>query len=99
MNAEKSTSNAFADIENSESLIKYLQSARRRDNIKKLYHYTTLDVAIKIINDKQWHLRSPKNMNDLLELKSGSPERWKNKLFSSLMGEDKESIAMWSMYG
>jgi len=99
MNAEKNTSNAFADIENSESLITYLQSARRRNNIKKLHHYTTLDVAIKIIKDKQWHLCAPKNMNDLLEFNSGSPERWKNKLFSSLMGEDKESIAMWSMYG
>jgi len=89
----------FSEIETAKDLIGYLESARRRETTKFLHHYTSLDVAVNIIHKQQWHLCSAKSMNDLLEFSSGDILLWKDKLFSSFMGEDNESIAMWSMYG
>jgi len=90
---------SFSDIGTTEKLITYLESSSRRDNVKFLHHYTTLDVVVKAIRNKSWHICSAENMNDLLEFNSGDLLRWRNILFSSFMGESDESIAMWSMYG
>lgn len=95
----KKARNPFSDIETTESLISYLENSGRRTNINYLHHYTTLEVAVKIIHNEQWHICSAEQMNDMLEYESGDKKKWERKLFSSLMGEDKESIAMWGMYG
>lgn len=90
---------AFSDIGNAESLISYLESGDRRSNIHSLHHYTSIDVAVKIIREQFWHLGKAQYMNDTLEYDSGDSFQWEQLFFSSFMGEDKESIAMWSMYG
>ena len=46
-----------------------------------------------------WWLGSPEQMNDRLEYKNGDSRRWTNLFFASFMGEEKESMGMWSMYG
>lgn len=37
-------------------------------------------------------------MNDKVEYRNGDSHRWNNIFFASFMAENKESIAMWSMY-
>ena len=80
----------FTEIEDTKDLIKYLESTKRRQEIKSLHHYTSLDVAVKIIHEQHWHICSAKHMNDLLERDSGDPLRWKNKLFSRLSVEKSQ---------
>lgn len=88
----------FADIKNADGLIPYLSHVTGRiDNKDVLCHYTNLDAAISIINNKCWYLNSPKKMNDGIELsqmENGNTDIF----FSSFMIEKRESIAMWSMY-
>ena len=90
---------AFAELANPEAIIEYLQSGDRRDNIGFLHHYTSVGVAMKIIRHRLWHLGKAQYMNDELEYDTGDASLWERLFFASFMGEDKESIAMWSMYG
>lgn len=88
----------FPEITTPTELIAYLDSSERLKNREFLYHYTTIGNAIAIFKSKTWHLGNPKNMNDVVEYRNGDPQRWNNIFFASFMTENKESIAMWSMY-
>lgn len=88
----------FKKIETTNELIGYLSNmSARLNNTSVLCQYTNLRAVVSIISEKSWYLGSPKNMNDGLELKQGLDKR-DNIFFSSFMAEQKESIAMWSMY-
>lgn len=88
----------FPEIETSKDLISYLDSKERLKHRKYVYHYTTLPNVIAMLKSKTWHLGNARNMNDLIEYANGDKSRWKNLFFASFMSENKESIAMWSMY-
>ena len=89
----------FSDIYSAEELKLYLDDmASRLKNSPYLYHYTTISNVIKMIQGKTWHLGNAAGMNDKLEYKNGDSRHWRNLFFSCFMGEDKESIGMWSMY-
>lgn len=89
---------SFAEIETIKDLIAYLDDKERLNNRDYLYHYTTIQNAIAIFKSKTWHLGNPRNMNDMVEYNNGDSKRWENIFFASFMTENKESIAMWSMY-
>lgn len=88
----------FKEIKDVDKLVAYLSDySNRLKNTDMLCQYTSLTAVVNIVKNKYWYLGSPKNMNDGLELQNGL--RRENKLyFSSFMAEQKESIAMWSMY-
>lgn len=89
----------FSNINTSEELKLYLDDMTNRlKNSPYLYHYTTISNVVKMIKVKTWHLGNAAGMNDNLEYKNGDSHRWNNLFFSCFMGEDKESIGMWSMY-
>ena len=95
----KKKTKKFEDITKVADLIAYLDSFGPRLSItENLYHYTTLENAVKIIQGQKWHLVSAKDMNDRREYRNGDDKRWDNLFFASFMREDKESIGMWSMY-
>ena len=88
----------FKDIRTADELVSYLDNAIKNiSNDQKLCQYTSLNSVLGIIKSKYWYLGSPKNMNDGLELQYGLDKR-EDIFFGSFMIEQKESIAMWSMY-
>lgn len=88
----------FKKIKNPDELITYLCNVTDRlSHTSMLCQYTSLRAVIGIISNGCWYLGSPKNMNDGLELQQGLDSR-DDIFFSSFMAEQKESIAMWSMY-
>lgn len=89
----------FSEIDSAESLIKYLDNGSRLSKVEYFYHYTTITKAVSIFKSKMWWLGSAKNMNDELEYNNGDSKRWASLFFASFMGEEKESMGMWSMYG
>lgn len=78
-------------------LINFLSNAEKLDNDGMICQYTSIQAVISIIKNRSWYLGSPQNMNDGLELQNGLAGRT-DIFFSSFMAEQKESIAMWSMY-
>lgn len=70
----------------------------RNNQLLYIYHYTTKNAVEGILQSKQWYINSPRNMNDGLELIHLNEANIDNLFFSSYLTEDKESIAMWSMY-
>lgn len=96
--------NSFSEISDSEGLIKNLENKvknlqnTKNKKVNYIYHYTKLDAVINILKSKKWHLNSPYNMNDGLELKNSFSSKSSNIFFSSFMLDSTESIAMWSMY-
>ena len=88
----------FKKIETANELINYLKdTSSRLRNTTVVCQYTNLRAVVSIISERCWYLGSPKNMNDGLELKQGLDSR-DDIFFSSFMTEQRESIAMWSMY-
>lgn len=92
------SSTNFQEISSSDNLLKYLKSYRRLENIDYVYHYTTLDSIIKIIESGYWIINNPLAMNDELELEHWDKDSMERIFFISFMKEQKESIGMWSMY-
>ena len=92
---EKST--VFKDICTPIGLLNYLSNTEKLNKNSMLSQYTSLNTVISIISNRYWYLGSPHNMNDGLELQFGLDKR-NDIFFSSFMAEQKESIAMWSMY-
>lgn len=95
----------FEDVSNGNELIAFLKTYanQMKNTISEsekayVYHYTTIKAVKGILKSKQWYLNSPSNMNDGLELRYLKKMNVKNLFFSSFLTEDKESIAMWSMY-
>lgn len=95
---KKDNSTNFAAINDINDLKSYLLSARRLENEKYIFHYTTLSSALDIIKSNYWILSNPKKMNDGLEFANYSDEDTENIFLASFMKEHKESIAMWAMY-
>lgn len=91
--------NSFSEIRSASALIEYLSNEERFENFKYVYHYTTIDKLISIINSGYWYLGNPKNMNDQLEYSSFNSFYWDKLYFISLMVEQEESIGMWNTYG
>lgn len=94
----KGAPKSFPKIRTEDELRTYLDDSHRLNNTSYLYHYTTVPVVIRILRGRLWHLGNAFNMNDMLEYTNGDPAYWHNLFFSCFMGEDKESIGMWSMY-
>jgi hypothetical protein len=94
----------FSEITNEQDLIQFLEKkVKETKNTKNsknnyVYHYTNIKSVIGILKSKYWHLNTPVNMNDGLELRNSFQNVGKNIFFSSFMLEKTESIAMWSMY-
>ncbi len=90
----------FDEIDTSVELVHYLSSRAKTTELSEQYvsHYTSYDVASKILSNKMLHLNNPKNMNDGLEFSSDAMDASKI-YFTSFTLENRENIAMWSMYG
>lgn len=88
----------FSKLDSSEKLKHYLSAPERIKNSECIFHYTRLCAAVEIIKSGYWILFNPGGMNDGLELNHLKKGDWENIFFSSFMREQKESIAMWSMY-
>lgn len=89
----------FQEINDRQGLSEYLTSKARLENRLYLYHYTSLSAAINIIKSNKWFFGNAKNMNDRLEYDQWSVQEWEKLFYVSFVGEGKESIGMWSMYG
>ena len=99
MNTEMKDSQSntnFKKIRDLNDLITYLNTIHY-DRIDFVYHYTSVNAIENIIKDRCWYLGSSMNMNDGLELKNVL-ESQNDIFFSSFMIQQKESVAMWSMY-
>ena len=96
--SNKNGSTNFKEICTTENLKKYLSSSRILENDKYIYHYTNLEAALSIIKNGYWILFNPCNMNDKLEFSNYDEKDYENIFFTSFMSEQKESIAMWTMY-
>lgn len=90
----------FDEIESSLELAHYLASKTKTNELSEQYvsHYTSYDVASKILSNRMFHLNNPLNMNDGLEFSSDAMDPSK-LYFTSFSLENSENIAMWSMYG
>ena len=93
-----STANVFKELKTAQELVAYLDSTSRLDNSPFLYQYTRISNLVHMFRERKWHLCNAKGMNDVLEYKNGDADRWKNLFFTCFMGEESESIGMWSMY-
>lgn len=90
----------FGEINNEIELVRYLTSRSKINDLSEEYvsHYTSSDIARKIISGRKMQLGNPVNMNDGLEF--SSPNMDCSKIyFASFSIENSENIAMWSMYG
>ena len=89
----------FKELKTAEELANYLDAQTDRlDNSPYLFQYTRFSSLVAIIKNQRWHLCNAKGMNDALEYKEGNTKIWNNLFFTCFMGEDAESIGMWSMY-
>ena len=88
----------FSAINSPTKLHDYLISSERIKNMNVLHHYTNINAVFGIINSGFWVLKNPLKMNDELENSHWKPNELKKMFFISFMGEQKESIGMWSMY-
>lgn len=90
----------FDEITNPIEMVRYLTSKSKINDLSEEYisHYTSYDVAKKIIAGRKIQLGNPANMNDGLEF--SSPKMDCTKIyFASFSIESSENIGMWSMYG
>ncbi|WP_410986073.1 DUF2971 domain-containing protein [Bacillus paranthracis] len=71
-----------------------------RELPSKLYHYTSIDTLIKIIENKSIRFNRLDKVNDPEEALSSSIENANTSVFVSCWNvEDGESLYMWNMYG
>ena len=90
---------AFKDLRTAEELVNYLDAqSKRLENSPYLFQYTRLSSLVAMVKNKKWHLCNAEGMNDVLEYRDGDKKIWDNLFFTCFMGEDTESIGMWSMY-
>lgn len=95
---KSSIASGFKELKTAQELVAYLDNPSRLDNSPFLYQYTRISNLIHMFRERKWHLCNAKGMNDVLEYKSGDANHWKDLFFTCFMGEDSESIGMWSMY-
>ena len=104
MGKKKKDETGFSSVKTVDELLKNLNDKvtklhnKKSEQVNYVYHYTRQDTILSLLKSKQWHLNSPKNMNDGLELKYNIDECYNNFYFASFMIDCEESIAMWSMY-
>ena len=90
----------FKNIVNPIEMVHFLLSKKKINGLTDKYvsHYTSYDIAKKIISSRKIHLSNPASMNDGLEF--SSPKMDCSKIyFASFSIERSENIGMWSMYG
>ena len=91
--------NSFKKVTEIDDLIPYLENRFRRIDGKTMLHqYTSIQAALSIIQDHEFYIGSPSNMNDLLEYQHFDSGKWDDIFFTCFMEYKTESIAMWSQY-
>lgn len=81
------------DVKNYNDLAEFLSEYSRFP--KRLYHYTTYDSLLHILNGKSFRLTKTSLLNDKKESEFSNG----NNFYVMSMTSEKEYISMWSMYG
>jgi hypothetical protein len=94
----------FKDYTKADQVIDYLKKPfSRTGGIKKnesyVYHYTCYEKMLKMLDSKEFWLSSPQGLNDQHEYTQFPKEIWEGMYLASFVGQEEESMAMWSMYG
>lgn len=87
---------AKKDVKNVEDLQEYLQDQTTKET--NLYHYTTYESLIYIIENKSFRLSRMDLLNDKAEIKIGHYEE-NEQCYTMSFTREKEYISMWAMYG
>ena len=90
-------SKVFSDLKTPEELREYLSSPFSHVR-KSVFHYTSLDVLVKIILGKRFKMSRFETSNDVIECDFVKPEI-KAKRYICFMGTMIENFGMWAMYG
>lgn len=95
--------NKFIDIDqiiDERQALEYLsnKAINLKSGNERLYHYTTFESVMKIIQDHTFRLTRTDLLNDKAEMKIGNKEKAIHHYIMS-MTEAKEYISMWAMYG
>lgn len=83
---------------NSKDIIEFL-NLKGPNHTGGYFHYTTAESFAKMLSSNKLHLSSGAEMNDLLEPKKCSPDRWKKIYIASFAFGKYENMAMWGIYG
>lgn len=94
----------FKDYTTADQVIEYLKKPfSRTGGIKKnesyVYHYTCYEKMLLMLKSKTFWLSSPQGLNDQYEYSQFPKEIWDGMYLASFVGQEEESMAMWSMYG
>lgn len=94
----------FKDYTTADQIIDYLKKPfSRTGGIKKnesyVYHYTCYEKMLLMLKSKTFWLSSPQGLNDQHEYTQFPKEIWEGMYLASFVGQEEESMAMWSMYG
>lgn len=89
---------AFHKISSNKDLVNYLDNPfNAPKRLRRVYHYTTLNTLIEICKNGTLNFSPLELMNDRLESEFFGEHC--TKKFACFMYSQKESFAMWSMYG
>ena len=86
------------DLYSLEDLRSFLSESGRWHN-KGYFQYTTAAAVEGMRKSGQIWLAAGSEMNDLDEISTYAPERWKRMYVASFSASTHESIAMWAIYG
>jgi len=90
----------LCEIKKPKELIDYLQSEKRFNSIKYVSKYMNAPSLITFLKSGHLILNNPVKMNDLYEYSMFSKQsRWNNIFYTCFTATDRESMAMWGMYG
>ena len=79
--------------------LRALLSESGRSHKKGYYQYTVATAVEGMRESGQIWLAAGSEMNDLDEISTYDPERWKRMYVASFSASTHESIAMWAIYG
>lgn len=87
-------------VPNETEVLAFLSKEARKTNKnnKKLYHYTSFESLLSIIQDRRFRLTRKDLLNDKAESKIGNTDKAMCQYIMS-MTERREYISMWAMYG
>ena len=93
-------SNEYDYIKNERAVYDLLSNQAKtiKKNKDRLYHYTTFESLLYIIQDRRFRLTRTDLLNDKAEKKIGNTEKASHNYVMS-MTEGIEYISMWAMYG
>ena len=90
---------AFEDLTSPQELLTYLRErVGRMKKHETLSHYTTVDVAEKILCDKKLMLTKHNIQNDDFETNHFQTAEWDKIYSASFTANNRESHAMWKVY-